>query len=149
MLLHNHDTLGNIKAVSLKEIPCVCKVSDWCCRQRRAETTPRYFLLAGRHWLGAGKLPLLHFSRHLLWMPRKLPEGWPKQALQGTLVWKHCRPAQVLLESGWFTSPQTGEKIKRGNVAKQKKIPLISAYVCLTIWPPACPAQTGKMRIRS
>lgn len=40
-LLHNHDVLGNIRAVLLKEIPRVCEVPDTSAG-KRAETTPRY-----------------------------------------------------------------------------------------------------------
>lgn len=81
IFLRNRDVLGNIRDVSLKEIPG--EVPDQC-RQTGAETTSRHLQCghqAAGERAGTGSLPSSH-SRHLLRMPWKLPEGWAKQAVR-------------------------------------------------------------------
>lgn len=75
ILLHNCYLLGNARAVSLKEIPCVCKVPEQR-RQRRAETSP-WYLQCGHQsadkQAGTGEPLSLHSS--LPWLPWKLPRA--------------------------------------------------------------------------
>lgn len=125
ILLHNCYLLGNVRAVSLKAIPCVCKVPDQC-RQRTAETTPWYLQCghqaAGKQ-AGTGEPLSLHSSRHLPWLPWKVP-GAGQSRQNGNLavtVLQDSAGTATLQSCADSPQPQTTERNKGGKEAEQKK----------------------------
>lgn len=89
ILLYNCDTLGNIRAVSLKEIPCVCEVPDASAGKRVLRGTSSVVTRlqtkrAGRQMLArCWRASLLAFQ---LWMPWNSLRTWQSRQCGNSAV---------------------------------------------------------------